>query len=211
MLVHTEASACGFFAGQLPPGTYAFSCTNCTIQGPTLECDCLRVDQTLRHTSINVTNCRTEPANDNGSLVCSFCSTVGGCCLDGACTQQSYASCQGGGGAFQGDGKSCAQVTCPTKTGWKKLAYTSRAGALRTLKLGQAKKKPGTITLGVKALLAGVDPATLALPLTARITLDPASVPTTLCGQVAFTGPAGVNPVCAVERGALGCRIRKRR
>lgn len=113
VLVHTEASACGFPAGQLPPGTYAFSCTDCTIQGPTLECDCLRIDQTLRHTSINVTNCRTEPANDNGALVCSFCSTIGGCCLDGACMQQSYATCEDGGGAFQGDGKSCSQVTCP--------------------------------------------------------------------------------------------------
>jgi hypothetical protein len=98
-----------------------------------------------------------------------------------------------------------------TKTGWKKLAYTSRTGALRALKLGQAKKKLGTIKLDAKAVLAGVDPAALALPLTARITLAPASVPTPLCGQVAFTGPAGVHPLCAVEKGALGCKTRKRR
>jgi probable HAF family extracellular repeat protein/T5SS/PEP-CTERM-associated repeat protein len=98
-----------------------------------------------------------------------------------------------------------------TKTGWKKLAYTSRTGDLRALKLGQAKKKPATVKIDLKAVLPGVDPSTIVPPITARILLEGVTLPTSLCGQVHFAGPPGVNPVCAIKRGALDCRARKRR
>ncbi|MCC6847111.1 MAG: hypothetical protein IT294_01320 [Deltaproteobacteria bacterium] len=96
-----------------------------------------------------------------------------------------------------------------TKTGWKKLAYTSRTGELRGLKLGQAKKKPGTVKIDLKAVLPGVDPSAIVPPITARILLDGLTLPTSLCGHVRFAGPAGVNPLCALKRGALDCRVRK--
>jgi hypothetical protein len=98
-----------------------------------------------------------------------------------------------------------------SKTGWKKLAYTSRTGGLRALKLGQAKKKPATVKIALKAILPGVDPSTIVPPITARILLERVALPTSLCGQVRFAGPPGVNPVCELKRGALGCRARKRR
>jgi hypothetical protein len=98
-----------------------------------------------------------------------------------------------------------------TKTGWKKLAYASRTGALRSLKLKQSAKKPATIKIDLKAVLPGVDPAALVRPLAARILLDPTAPPTTLCGDVRFAGPAGVNPLCELKRGALACKVRKRR
>ena len=98
-----------------------------------------------------------------------------------------------------------------TKTGWKKLAYASRTGGLRALKLGQAKKKPATVKIDLKAVLPAIDPATIVSPVTARILLEGLTLPTSLCGQVRFAGPPGVNPVCDLERGALDCRVRKRR
>lgn len=65
--------------------------------------------------------------------------------------------------------------------------------------------------IDLKAVLPGVDPSTIALPITARILLDGLTLPTSLCGQVRFGGPPGVNPVCELKRGALDCRVRKRR
>ena len=97
-----------------------------------------------------------------------------------------------------------------TKTGWKKLAYSSRTNGLRALKLGQTAKKPATVKVDVKALLPGVDPAAIVSPITARLLLDAANLPTPFCGEVRFAGPPGVNPVCELKRGALACRVRKR-
>jgi T5SS/PEP-CTERM-associated repeat protein len=125
LVLRDDAWSCGFPAGQLPPGSYTFSCSNCSMQGASLQCDCLRINQTLNHTAINVTNCRTEPANDNGFLVCSFCSTIGACCLgDGSCAEQSFGSCEAVG-EYQGDGKTCGQVTCP---GGTDVAWTNASG-----------------------------------------------------------------------------------
>ncbi|MCC6766478.1 MAG: hypothetical protein IT293_17595 [Deltaproteobacteria bacterium] len=96
-----------------------------------------------------------------------------------------------------------------TKTGWKKLAYTSRTGGLRGLKIGQAKKKPAAVKITLKAVLPGIDPSTIVPPVTARILLEGLKPTSSLCGQVRFAGPPGVNPVCALKRGALDCRVRK--
>jgi T5SS/PEP-CTERM-associated repeat protein len=71
--IDARAEACGFPAGALPPGSYALSCTNCTVQGTTLTCDCLRINQTFNQTSLDIADCRTDPANTDGVLVCDRC------------------------------------------------------------------------------------------------------------------------------------------
>jgi T5SS/PEP-CTERM-associated repeat protein len=71
--IDARAEACGFPAGALPPGSYALSCTNCTVQGTTLTCDCLRINQTFNQTSLDIADCRTDPANSDGVLVCDRC------------------------------------------------------------------------------------------------------------------------------------------
>ena len=122
---HGALAACGFPPGQLPPGSYTFSCTECDVQGAIMQCKCLTVGGVLNPTSLDITNCRTDPANTNGVLVCSKCSTNGACCTDGDCAVKSYASCEDGGGTFQGDGSQCSQVTCP---GGEDVAWVTPAG-----------------------------------------------------------------------------------
>ena len=111
-----SAQACGFPAGVLPPGSYRASCENCTATGAILACDCLTLGQVLRPTSINITDCRSEPANNNGTLICDLCSAQGACCLeDGSCSQGTFASCEGIG-QYRGDSSSCSEVVCEGAT-----------------------------------------------------------------------------------------------
>jgi T5SS/PEP-CTERM-associated repeat protein len=109
----TRAEACGFPPDSLPPGSYRASCSECTVQGGLLVCDCLRINQTLNRTSLDITNCKTEPANTNGVLVCDPCSTTGACCeAGGSCSELTQAECQEVG-EYHGDGTTCAEVECP--------------------------------------------------------------------------------------------------
>jgi hypothetical protein len=95
-----------------------------------------------------------------------------------------------------------------TKRGWKKLAFANKAGPVTALRLTQSKRKPTTIGFTVKALAGTLDLATLGAP-SATLTLD-ATTPTDVCGEVGFTGPPGIDPVCTLKHGALGCADRKR-
>ncbi len=69
---------CGFPAGALPPGSYALTCTNCMVTGTILDCDCRRINQTVVHTTIDISDCQSEPSNNDGSLFCDHCSAPGG-------------------------------------------------------------------------------------------------------------------------------------
>ncbi len=97
------------------------------------------------------------------------------------------------------------------KQGWKKLGYASRTGAVTAVRLSQAKRTPEVVKFSVKGRLGGVDPATIARPIAAMLLLDASSAPTSACGEVRFTGPPAVNPLCTLARGALTCKPRKKR
>jgi hypothetical protein len=90
------------------------SCINISVSGPFLSADCLTFDHVTRqHSSLDVTNCATEIGNHDGQLVCTQCSGQGACCMPGmACSNSTLAACEGVG-EFQGEGSSCATVTCP--------------------------------------------------------------------------------------------------
>jgi hypothetical protein len=60
----------------------------------------------------------------------------------------------------------------------------------------------------VEALAGALELATLGAP-SVTLTLDAAAA-TDVCGEVGFTGPPGIDPVCTLKRGALGCADRKR-
>jgi T5SS/PEP-CTERM-associated repeat protein len=108
-----RAEACGFPPDTLPPGSYRASCSNCSADGGILVCDCLTIGQVLNRTSLDITNCKTDPANTNGVLVCDPCSTTGACCEGGgACSERTQEECQEVG-EYHGDGSTCAEVECP--------------------------------------------------------------------------------------------------
>lgn len=124
-----HADPCGFPPNELPPGSYIASCDNCTVQGPLLTCDCLRIDQTLSRTTLDITNCRSDPANTNGVLVCDPCSTTGACCLDGGgCSRLSSVECADVG-EYQGDDSTCELAGCPGCASETVTWVGGRAGA----------------------------------------------------------------------------------
>jgi T5SS/PEP-CTERM-associated repeat protein len=111
-----RAQACGFPAGVAPPGSYTITCENCSVTGFTLACDCLTLLQTLQRTSIDIADCRSQPANINGSLFCDHCSAQGACCFeDASCSEGSFATCEGVGD-YRGDNSTCGQVLCLSAT-----------------------------------------------------------------------------------------------
>src|SRR5262245_42163547 len=88
------ADACGFGGGSFPPGSYRLTCNktghpendddlNCTIAGSILTCICETEQhnpQTFAQSSLDVSNCGSEPANINGQLKCDTkCNSVGAC------------------------------------------------------------------------------------------------------------------------------------
>ncbi len=70
----TAEGPCGFPPDVVPPGSYALSCTACTMTGTVLGCSCRRIDGEFQSTQLDVGSCRTEPANSNGVLECTRCS-----------------------------------------------------------------------------------------------------------------------------------------
>jgi T5SS/PEP-CTERM-associated repeat protein len=114
-LLDAGAEACGFPPDTLPPGSYRASCSNCSADGGILVCDCLTIGQVLNRTSLDITNCKTDPANTNGVLVCDPCTTpsFGACCLGGAsCAELTASECSELSGTYQGDDSLCEAVEC---------------------------------------------------------------------------------------------------
>ena len=97
-----------------------------------------------------------------------------------------------------------------TKSGWKKGRFIGRA-ALRSLRLGRAKKTPDLVTIDARAVVPRIDVGELAQPLVARVLLRADGAPTGQCGEVQFAGPQGLNPSCTRKRGTLACRMRRSR
>jgi hypothetical protein len=117
VLLDARAEACGFPAGALPPGSYRASCENCQMNGVDLVCDCRNIGGGLDRTSIDVTNCETDPANTDGQLVCSLCAPVGSCCLGGVnCQERAPLTCQALGGS-PGQGSQCLPDACEPEPG----------------------------------------------------------------------------------------------
>lgn len=117
VLLGARADACGFPAGALPPGSYLASCEDCQMNGVDLVCSCRNIGSGLDRTSIDVTNCDTDPANSDGELVCTLCAPVGSCCLGGRnCAERAPLTCEALGGS-PGQGSQCLEDTCEPEPG----------------------------------------------------------------------------------------------
>ncbi len=114
--VPSPAQGCGISGDD---GSYKRSCQNCSTTGTILSCDCVNKQRFPVHTSIDLSDCRSDPqdplSNNDGRLVCRHCSVPGACCLpDASCAIKTFTECDAGG-IFKGD-NTCANVICPQQT-----------------------------------------------------------------------------------------------
>ncbi len=56
--------------GQLPAGSYEYSCQSCQADSVLLACNCLDSYGYTHYTSLNYRTCRSDIANVNGRLMC---------------------------------------------------------------------------------------------------------------------------------------------
>ncbi len=98
-----------------------------------------------------------------------------------------------------------------TKQGWKKRGFKSHAGPVTAVKLAPAKRTPELVKFSMKGLLGALDPGTIAQPMALTLLLDAAATPTGTCGEVHFTGPPAINPLCTLKGRALACKSKKKR
>src|SRR5262249_29286280 len=125
----SPASACGISGDT---GSYKATCTNCSIAGTILSCDCLNKQHVRVHTSIDLTDCRLltpddpDPlSNNDGQLFCHHCSVHGACCLpDTHCTVRTFNESGALGGTFLDDAP-CPDFGCGATT---QLRRTNAAG-----------------------------------------------------------------------------------
>jgi hypothetical protein len=64
---------CGAFPpNTLPAGSYQLTCTNCSVSGCVLGCQCRRINGTFNSTSLDLGGCAFGPdiPNLNGVLTC---------------------------------------------------------------------------------------------------------------------------------------------